>query len=290
MKYLISNVTGIVGKYLVKELIENPAKYQVDQIVGLSRQFRYLYEDHPGRQSAILLECCGNLKYNQIRLISQFSPDIILHTAGEARQNAPAKDTWQANVDTTLHLLESCKVLPKVNFVYCSSVVADIYPMSLYAASKIAGESLVTAYSHESSNITGVSLRFPAVVGAGNKHGVLKDIISKLLDKSTDTLSLLTNSCKPFVYAGELAKILLDISSLKVSGDLQCCSPDNCFVKDIAYIAMGITNISKEIRWSESWYGDQLEVKPVYSFCNMLTSKEAIKLAVDDILKEDYNL
>lgn len=293
MRYLISNITGVVGRYLVKELIENPVQYQVEQIVGLSRQHRYFYDEHPSRQNAILLECYGDLRYNTIRLTSQFKPDIILHTAGDARQNSPTKDLWRANVDTTLNLLESCKVLEKVKFVYCSSIVTELSPLNLYGASKLAGEALVQSYSKD--NLQGFVFRFPAVAGAGNKHGVVKDIVRKVLDDSSD-IELFgeePGSIKPFVYAGELACNILKLILPDKYNNYKLYklgSGDNISVLNIAQIVMEMTKKYKNITWNPSkvWKEDSNNVLGVNSIYRMSNANHAIIRAVDDILKEDY--
>lgn len=287
LRYLVTGVSGVVGKYIIKELLQyhNP-----EQIVGISRSFRYTYEDHPNKNNAIYLECYGDLRLNCIRLISQYQPSVVIHCAGIGTQNSPPKELWSANVDTTLNLLEACKYLNKVNFAYCSSIGAGLHPISYYNASKQAGELLVSSYDYMNNNISGKSVRFPAVAGAGNKHGVVKAIVDKLMDKSADTIKLLTNSKKPFVYAGELAEKLIYIANVSYyHGTYVLCPIDNITVRDIANIAMCKTNIKKNIEWcNTSWDGDQQEVKPLLSNYQIMDSQSAINVAIDDILREDY--
>lgn len=283
MRAVVTGSTGVVGKYIIRELIENTAG--VHQVVALSRRNRYRYEDHPDRPNAILLDCWGDLQYSPLRLISQFQPTHIFHCAGIATQNSPAKDLWKGNVDTTLNLLEACKYLKQqVHFVYCSSIVVEHKPLNMYAASKIAGEKLVEAYR-------GQSVRFPAVAGAGNNHGVVKAVVEKLLDKSSKTLSLYTNSRKPIIYAGELANAMVEMSSKTYVGRYQLCPKNSIYVEDIAKIAMELTGVRKEIKWC----GNKLEennniVYPVSSVAKVSDSSIAVIKAIQDILREDYGL
>lgn len=283
IKYLISGSSGIVAKYIIKELLSDPNKYFCKQIVALSRRNRYVYDEHPDRNSAMLLDCYGELRYNCVRLISQFQPSIVIHCAGIGTQASPAKDLWHANVDTTLNLLEACRVLNEIRFVYCSSIVVEQNPPNVYAASKIAGEALCQAYNN--GGITTQIVRFPAVAGAGNKHGVVKAVVEKLLDKSTLTLSLLDNSYKPIIYAGDLARNILDMINNTKCPMYNLCPSDFITVGTIAVLAMQKTGINKEVIWLE----DKNEVVyPTGSKRIVTKSREAVALAIDDILKEDY--
>lgn len=285
MKYLMTGSSGVVGKYLIKELLSDPNKYSCEQIVALSRKNRYFYEDHPGKESALLLECYGELTKNPLRLISQYRPSVIIHCAGIGTQASPAKDLWHANVDTTLNLLEACKVLDKVKFIYCSSIVVDHNPLNVYAASKIAGEALCRAYNN--GDFVTQIVRFPAVAGAGNKHGVVKAVIEKLLDKSIEKLNLLDNSRKPFIYAGQLAQKILQLITLSKGDIFNFCPRNTITVEDIVKIAMMKTGLSKEVVFSENKHE---YIEPVDVCGDIYGSYTAIELAINDILVEDYNL
>lgn len=296
MRYLVTGSTGVVGKYLVEELLDNPTQHNVEQIATVSRSHRYSYDDQPDKTNPILLECYGDLRLNTIRLISQFKPDVILHCAGEGRQSSPSKDIWKANVDTTLNLLESCKVLDKVKFVYCSSLAVNNNLLNFYGASKIAAETLLLSYTNMYDNLEASVCRFPAVVGAGNKHGVLKDIVAKLLDKFSPFKMKLfgkdPGSIKPFVYAGELASDLLYVANEhKSKYSVWNLSPlDNISVKSIAELAMNRVQYKKEIIWNnEIGLEDQQFVLYEKSDFLMFSSMQAIQLALVDILKEDHN-
>lgn len=284
MRALVTGSSGIVGKYIIQELLRDK---RLEQIVSLSRKNRYLYEDHPQKSSAMILECYGDLCNNPIRLISQFQPTVVIHCAGEGRQNAPTKDIWKYNVDTTFNLLEACKTLKDtVRFVYCSSIVVNHKPMNLYAASKLAGEHLVESYQ---GNILGQSVRFPAVAGAGNRHGVVKAVVEKLIDKSTDILSLYTNTRKPIIYAGDLASSIISCLDESYIKQYSLCPKDSIYVEEIAKIAMTMTGINKEIQW----LGNKLEdnnsiVNPCRSHRLVSRSYSAVKFAIEDILREDY--
>jgi UDP-glucuronate 4-epimerase len=84
----------------------------------------------------------------------------------------------QVNIVGTANMLELARLLGGVRFVYCSStsvygsvlwpapVPEDValFPVSVYGASKVAGEQLVSAYASQ-FNLDGVSLRLSWVYG-----------------------------------------------------------------------------------------------------------------------------
>ncbi|MBS3651031.1 NAD(P)-dependent oxidoreductase [Pseudaminobacter sp. 19-2017] len=88
----------------------------------------------------------------------------------------------RTNVEGTLNLLELARIHRISRFVFCSSasvygpraaddlvcVESALHPRSAYAASKIAGEALVEAYSN-CHGLDGISLRIAAVYGPGRR-------------------------------------------------------------------------------------------------------------------------
>lgn len=297
MKYLVTGASGVVGKYLVKELIKQP---NITKIVGITRSARYFYDAHPYTDdytgifsdcnNTKYIECYADLLLDQTRLITQYRPDIIIHAAGEGRQNVASRDIWRGNVDTTINLLEACTKLDyQPRFIYCSSIMVNIND-SIYAISKRAGESLLSSYRQY---IDGIFVRFPAVAGAGNKHGVVSAVVKKLIEANdfpfSPHINLLSNSRKPFIYAGELAFNLINAHNInKSSSGIQLCSTDSITVENIAKLAMQITGIKKDIQWGESWKGDVSRISPIKSCVPVRSSEDAVRLGIQDIL-EDYN-
>lgn len=298
MKYLVTGATGIVGKYLIKELLKDPD----NEIVGVSRQVEHYYEDHPQRGTKGYYRVYGELTQSPIRLISNYEPDIVIHLAGKAITNSPAKDIYNGNVLTTLNLLECLKDRLAVKFILASTIVTDCYPLSVYAASKLSAEALLKSYTDIYSNIEGIAIRFCAVGGAGNKHGLLRDIVAKLWSNEV-TLPLYgaePGSTKPHIYAGDLARIINKLSQQNNFYDYRSvetiCPEDRLSVCEVATIAMEMTGQYKKIEWQPDkvWRGDCRVVtsRPNTNptFFTKYNSADAIKLAIADILREDYGV
>lgn len=100
-----------------------------------------------------------------------------------------------ANILGTFHLLEAMRrdgvkdlIFASTAAVYgdepgvqLSEAFGPLHPISLYGASKLAGEGFISAYSHL-FQMNAVIFRFSNVIGGGMGHGVIFDLIQKLKD------------------------------------------------------------------------------------------------------------
>lgn len=283
MKLLVLGSSGLVGRAIINQAMFLP---WIDKIVGINRHNRYFYDDHPDTHLRYI-ECYGNLTLGADRLITQYKPDILLNAAGDGSPNG-SKELWRRNVDVVLNLLESCvKAAYKVRFIQCSSLYVQTGATTLYTTSKRCAEHLVKSYTDRyPSIIDGRTVRFPAVAGAGARHGVVKAIIDKLLDNTSESLNLLTNSKKPLIYNNRLADALLEIAQQeKTPPTATICSEDTISVEEIAKHIMNKMDVIKPIEWSnESWVGDTDILYPASSYIPMGSSRLALELAVKDIL------
>jgi hypothetical protein len=140
--------------------------------------------------------------------------------------------------------------------------------------------------------------------GAGNSHGLLRDIVSKLQspDKSITLFGKKPGSRKPFAYVGEISDHICKIVHRDVNWKenvgqrmLRLCPVDSLTVEEVAALAMKHLGICKEIVWDESktWKGDQPIVYGQLSLEDMkhinikYSSKEAIELALRDIVDQE---
>lgn len=299
MKILLSGSSGICAKYLLPFLMDNP---DIKEIVGVSRYARHYYGNHPDRVKEKYVEAESQLdkKNYAFRLISELKPTHILNFAGISTSYSPALDIWDTNTKITLNLLESCKSLNHpVRFLQASSIAVENIPISIYSASKLACENIVESYNQLYPElIEGINVRFCAVVGKNNKHGLLMDLVNKLKSDSEKLVlwGERPGSRKPFIYAKNLAEILNNLMFAEDKfwhwGRFKICPTDSLTVEQVAGIAMDYLSIKKEIEWVESkvWRGDQSIVFPSqkgnYFDKMVLSSKAAIRAAIGDILNE----
>jgi len=273
MKILITGGTGFLGGAIFKYItsIKNPSF----DIFRLSR--------NGGKRLLDYSVDLTNEKYTDLA-IDDIRPDIVFHCASnpntqlnELNPNGLIND----NIGGTHNLLRSIEKYrqgKQVKFIFTSSVTvygkfyqeypASIKtspnPLSLYATTKFACENLVNMYS-EIGAICGTSVRLPALVGLGNTHGLVGDLIKKIRQDGKELL-LLGNSpgsIKPFCHVDEVAKILYHIALEESPYDtilgrnkIILGNRDSMSVLEVAETMMSYLG-HKEIKWSgQSWAFD----------------------------------
>ena len=141
----------------------------------------------------------------------------------------------EQNVVATFNLLESMRrhdgpkilVFASTSTVYGDATVlptpedyAPLEPISVYGASKLACEALISSYCH-SYGLRAVILRLANIVGSRSRHGVIYDFILKL-KKNRKTLEILGDGkqAKSYLTVGDCvaaALVAFEKSTSKVS-------------------------------------------------------------------------
>ncbi|MGA6923552.1 MAG: NAD-dependent epimerase/dehydratase family protein, partial [Nitrososphaeraceae archaeon] len=124
--------------------------------------------------------------------------DAVIHLAANPFVALGSNDTkidFYENLVTTYNLLEAMRKSPdckKLIFASTSTVYGEaellptpenygpLFPISLYGATKLACEGLISGYSH-TFNMSGIAIRLANIIGPLNKHGVVFDLAKKLL-------------------------------------------------------------------------------------------------------------
>jgi UDP-glucose 4-epimerase len=182
--------------------------------------------------------------------------DVVFHLAANPEVRLELNDPqtcFKHNVYATHILLEELRRSDIHTIVFTSTSTvygdADIIPtpedhptrpISIYGASKLASEALITAYAY-TYNKKAIILRLANVVGPRSSHGVIYDFIIKLkrdptkleiLGDGTQTKSYLhINDCVNAMLT-TLQKTKEQVSTLNIG------SEDQVNVKDIAKIIM----------------------------------------------------
>jgi UDP-glucose 4-epimerase len=122
--------------------------------------------------------------------------DLVFHLAANTdipRGNTDPRIDFDNCIVGTFHMLEAMRANGVRQLIFASSStvfgepsirptpesVGPVLPISIYGAGKMAGEGLISAYSHL-FGIQAWLFRFGNVVGARMGHGVLSDFIRKL--------------------------------------------------------------------------------------------------------------
>lgn len=152
--------------------------------------------------------------------------DAVMHFAANPDIRAGTADTrldYEQNVHSTYNLLEAVRSsgTRKLVFASTSTVYGDadvlptpedygpLKPISLYGASKLACEALISGFSH-SFGIESVAVRMANVVGPMGGHGVIRDFLAKLASnpRSLEILGDGTQS-KSYLYIDDCVSALV---------------------------------------------------------------------------------
>lgn len=175
---------------------------------------------------------------------------------------------------------------------------APLIPISTYGASKLASETLVSAYCHM-FDIVGTVFRFANVVGPHMTHGVSHDF-TRRLHKDASRLQILGDGMqsKPYIHSDDVVAAILFILQKQTSGYAyyNVGSEDHLLVRDIADIVtaeMKLKNVTYEYTGgARGWRADvpvyRLDTSKIRAlgWSNTMSSREAVTAAVRSLLGE----
>jgi len=247
--------------------------------------------------------------------------EVIFHLAAnpEVRIGSSAPEIhFEQNVMATYRLLEAMrrsKSLDLLVFTSSSTVYGDaseiptsedyapLKPISIYGASKLASEALISSYAY-TYGFKAIICRLANIIGPRSKHGVIYDFIKKLKNNQEE-LEILGDGtqAKSYLYIDDCVSAVLTI--LKESrGEVEIFnvgSEDWVDVKTIAEIVveeMGLKNVSFRftggVDGGRGWKGDvkymllSIEKLKSLGWKPRFNSAEAVKKTAKEILKEDH--
>jgi UDP-glucose 4-epimerase len=312
LKVFVTGGAGFIGSHLVDRLmaegnhvtvydnLTSGRKAFIAQHLNASR-FRFIQDD-----LLQLNRLEENMKAHDIVFHLAANPDAragILRTRLDLEQNTLA----------TYNVLESMRINGIKKLVFTSSgtvygenpqiAIGEDYgpmlPISLYGASKLASEGLISAFC-DLFGMQAWIFRLGNIVGSRATHGVIFDLIAKLRKDPEQSLEVLGdgNQTKPYVYVDDCIDGMLfcvQNSNNRVNV-FNLCGETVTSVKDIARMILEKTG-SKETRvhytgGDRGWPGDVPLVRLDASKAGRLgwktkfTSNEAVAKTVDDILME----
>ncbi len=137
-------------------------------------------------------------------------------------------------------------------------------PVSTYGASKLAGEALISSYSHM-FGLSGAAFRFGNVVGPRQTHGVGFDFVRRLLENPS-CLRILGDGTqsKSYIHVDDVVRAVLAVADDPELGfDIfNVATGDYVTVTEIAEIAVEVVGIERaavEFQYTggdRGWKGD----------------------------------
>ncbi len=305
---VVTGGAGFIGSHLVDTLVAQGNEVLViDSLIA-------------GRKETIArhIDACG-IRFMHKDLLSEGWQDAIagadrlFHLAADpdVRQSAANPDpAIQNNVIATYRVLEAMRLheVPELVFTSTSTVYGEarviptpeeytpLEPISVYGASKLACEALISAYCH-SFGMKAWNFRFANIIGERSGHGVIPDFIRKLRMNPCE-LEILGDGkqAKSYLEVHECIAAMLYATG-KARGTVNTFnigSEDWIDVKTIAEIVIEEMHLSgTELRFTggeRGWIGDvprmQLSLERIKAlrWKPQRGSRESVRLAVRDLL------
>lgn len=315
MRVLVTGAAGFIASNLIPRLLARG-----DEVVGADNFFlgRRAYVrpflEHP-RFSLVemdLLDLEG-----LAALVEHRRPDRVWHLAANSDISFGTRYTdfdLRGGTLVTYNVLEAMRrggvgeiVFSSSGAVYGEPTVmptpedyGPVFPISLYAASKVACEALITAFAHN-YGIRAWIYRFGNIVGPNPTHGVIHDFVLRLRERPTrlDVLGDGTQA-KPYVYVEDC----LDGMEFGVA---RASEPVNCFnlavadrtsVREIAewtIQAMGLDRAAVDVRYGDEprgWKGDVAQVRldtarmAALGWRARLSSAESVRRTIAEVVEQ----
>ncbi len=312
MKILVTGAAGFIASNLIPRLLARG-----DEVAGADNFFlgkRAYVANHPrfAFHEMDLLDLD-----NVVALMRGFQPDRVWHLAANSDISFGTKYTdfdLKGGTLVTYNVLEAMRRADVKEIVFSSSGAVygeptvmptpedygPILPISLYAASKVACETLITSFAHN-YDINAWIFRFGNIVGPNPTHGVIHDFVLRLREEPAKLVVLGDGTqAKPYVYVEDTldgmefgvanAKDHVNVYNLAVD--------DQTSVREIAdwtIEAMGIDRAQIDVQYGDSprgWRGDVPQVKldtrrmQALGWSPKLSSREAVRRTIADVVEQ----
>ena len=314
-RYFITGGAGFIGSNLVNHLLTNP-DCQVTVYDNFVTGIRHHLANHISDSRLTIIN--ADVRDDDRLMSAMEDHDIVYHFSANSdiasAQSDPPIDFNNGTVLTHM-LLEAMRKtgVKRIVFSSGSGVYGEIgpvpvpehyspmIPISTYGASKLASESLISAYSFM-FEITGTVFRFANVVGPMQTHGVAFDFIRRLAADGS-RLRILGDGAqsKPYISVNDVISAfkLLEEKQNEGFDVFNVATVDYLTVKEIADIVcqkMGLADVKYEFTGgSRGWKGDvpiyRLDTEKIRSlgWKSEMNSRKAMEYSVCAMLEEFRN-
>ncbi len=271
---IVTGGAGFIGSHLVDTLVARKSRVTVIDSLGAGSKKNLARHLGKGKVTLLVADLLCDGWQDTFE-----GADRIWHLAADpdVRQSALAPEgPVSNNITATFRVLEAMRRyhVPEIAFTSTSTVYGEagvlptpeeytpLEPISVYGASKLACEALISAYCHSFSMRSWI-FRFANIIGARSGHGVIPDFISKLVDNPRE-LPILGdgNQKKSYLEVQECVDAMLFATAHAhaVVNTFNIGSEDWLDVKEIAGIVakeMGLSGIRYSFTGGErGWVGD----------------------------------
>jgi len=282
-RVLVTGGIGFIGSSLVDRLLQSGNEVIV---------FDHFCKDREGNLSNWLTNpnfkfVCGDMLDLPSLVKAVDTCSTIFHLAANSDVRIGASDTkldYEQNILATYNLLEAMKnsnntQCKKIIFTSTSAVYGEamiqptsetylaLMPISLYGASKLACEAMISAYCHM-FGMSGIVVRLANVIGARSTHGVIYDFMMKL-SANPKYLEILGDGQqnKSYLYIDDCINALMCAGKIQKTLEVfNAGSDDRIKVLDIANIIikeLSLDNVNLKFTTGiegRGWKGDIKEM------------------------------
>lgn len=304
---LVTGGAGFVGSHLVEKLVNHGNYVSVIDNLSNGKRERLPKDVEFVRNDLTQKEVLDSVITPEI--------DVIFHFAARKETNdSDPLAQFRENTAMTHNLLAAAEEVGVDNFVYTSSSTvygeaprptpedyAPLEPISVYGASKLADEGLLSTYAH-SHNMRVWNFRFANVVGSRLRGAVVPDFIEKLQADPTH-LEILGNGRqeKSYLHVTDCIRAMEHvIESTGERAEKGMCTYNlgtrtTTSVDTIADIVCDVMNVSPEFEYTggnRGWTGDvpkmrlSIEKLRALGWEPELESTAAVRRAAEELAEE----
>ena len=308
MKCIVTGGAGFIGSHLTDLLVSQGCEVVVIDSMAAGRMENL--KNVEGKITFVKCDLLDDGWQEQFK-----GADRVYHIAADPDVRGSARksrEVYDNNVTATVRVLEAMKeynvkeiVFTSTSTVYGEAAViptpetySPMVPISIYAASKLACEAMISAYAATYGWHAWV-YRFANIIGARSTHGVIYDFVQKLRANPKE-LEILGDGtqAKSYLSVGECvnAVVFAPTISHDTFNFFNIGSEDWVTVKRIAELVveeMGLSGVSFKFTGGDrGWVGDvpkmQLSVDKLKSFGwnPKSSSEDAVRAAIRATLEE----
>ncbi|MCU1228203.1 MAG: UDP-glucose 4-epimerase [Acidobacteria bacterium] len=315
MKILVTGAAGFIATNLIPRLLRNGDEvFGIDNFFLGKREYLAPLLEHP----QFHFHEFDLLDLDRLAaLIAEVKPDRVWHLCANSDISYGTKYTdfdLKGGTLVTYNVLESMRRAEVKEIIFSSSGAVygeptvmptpedygPMLPISLYAASKLACEGLITAYAHN-YDIRSWIFRFGNIVGPNPTHGVIHDFVLRLKDDPT-YLKILGDGtqAKPYVHVEDCldgmmfghatARAMVNYYNLAVTDQTSVNE-----IKEWTFAAMGLDPKDVKVEYtggSRGWRGDVAQVKldtrkmTALGWTPKMSSAESTKRAIRETVEQ----
>ena len=191
-RHVVTGGAGFIGSHLVDALLARGDEVVAYDNLSAGKEAFFAHHRADPRFKFVHADVMDTAD----AAIAMKGADTVWHTAADPdvrTSGLRAEVHVQQNVIATLRVLEAMRIagVKRIAFTSTSTVYgeaaviptpedyAPLQPISLYGASKLGSEALISAFCH-TFDMQGIAFRFANIVGPRSTHGVTYDFYHKL--------------------------------------------------------------------------------------------------------------